>query len=480
MFENLEPALNHSPLFKSVFDNATISAIQIMDTDGFILHVNAAFTHSFGYTKEDLQGKHIKVLFTEEDQAMQMPEREIEKVNQHGFAVDRNYTIHKDGSCIWVSGESVLAKDDEGKEYIIKFLQDIHEQKLLEKFLKESKEFSDSVVSSITDGLIVFDLNFRILKANNTFYNLLKINEESVEGLHLFEVKNNFLTSEKLKQQLNEIIETETAGQFQLEWTDENSVTKHLSIKASFIDGKLVNKRIVLVINDITGKVSSEQQRDDVLAFVIHELRNPLANITLCNTLLEQSIDENDKEEAQEFLNKIKINTQRIKSLIQEMYDATRAGSGNLYFNKSTFCFEELVKEVIESVQLANNCHKINKTGHADVEVNADRERISQVISNYLLNGIKYSPKADKVDVHISIENGNVVVAVKDYGQGIAEDKIPHVFERYYRVDSSTKIEGLGLGLYLSKQIIDAHNGRVWVKSMENEGSTFYFSIPKL
>lgn len=480
MFENLEPVLNHSPLFKSVFDNATITAIQIMDTDGFVLHVNTAFTRSFGYTKEDLQGKHCKVLFTEEDRAMQMPEREIEKVNQHGSANDKNYALHKDGTCIWVSGESTLVKDGDGREYIIKILQDIHEQKLLEKFLKESKEFSDSVVSSITDGLIVFDLNFRILKANNAFYNLLNINEESLEGLHLFELKNGFLSSEKLRQQIDKIIETETAGHFQMEWIDENTVTKHLSVKSSFLDGKLVNKRIVLVISDITDKISAEQQRDDLLAFVVHELRNPLANIALCNTLLEEAIDDNDKDEAGGLLGKIKTNTQRIKSLIQELYDAAQSGSGNLNFNKSIFSFEELVQEVIENVQLANKSHEIKKTGKADVEVNADRARIAQVLTNYLLNAIKYSPEADTVDVQLAVENSNVIIAVKDYGQGIAEEKIAHVFERYYRANDSKKIEGLGLGLYLSKQIIDAHDGRAWVKSRLNEGSTFYFSIPKL
>lgn len=479
MIENFELVLQRSPLLKSVFDNATINAIQIMDTDGFILQVNTAFTKSFGYTTEDLKGKHCKVLFTDEDQAMEMPEREIEKVNQHGFAVDRNYAIHKDGSCIWVSGESTLTKDEKGNQFIIKFIQDIHEQKLLEKFLKESKEFSDSVVTSITDGIVVFDLNFRILKANNAFYNIFSINEDSVEGLHFHELRNTFFGLEQLRQKLDKIIETEAAGSFQLEWTNETHDQKHLSVKASFLDSKLVNRRIVLVITDITEKVHSEQQRDDLLAFVIHELRNPLANITLCNTLLEQSIEENEKEEAVEFLAKSNKNTERLKALIQELYDATQAGSGNLNFNKTIFSFEDLVKEVIEGVELTNESHEIKKSGTANVQVNGDRARISQTLNNYLLNAVKYSPEANKVDVQLSVENGQVVVAVKDYGQGIAEEQIPHLFERYYRAGNTKKIEGLGLGLYLCKQIIDAHNGRVWVKSKVNEGSTFYFSVPK-
>lgn len=149
-----------------------------------------------------------------------------------------------------------------------------------------------------------------------------------------------------------------------------------------------------------------------------------------------------------------------------------------MQFNKTTFNFDDLVKEAIETVQLTHSSHTIRKEGDVNLEIIADRDRLNQALSNYLLNAIKYSPEADKVDVQLSVENGNVVVAVTDFGQGVPEEKIPHLFERYFRADDSKKIEGLGLGLFLSKQIINAHDGRVWIKSKINEGSTFYFSIP--
>jgi signal transduction histidine kinase len=136
------------------------------------------------------------------------------------------------------------------------------------------------------------------------------------------------------------------------------------------------------------------------------------------------------------------------------------------------------VKEVVDNIQLGDAEHVIRIEGQANTDVLADRGRIQQVMNNFLLNAIKYSPGATKVDVKIYTENGSVVVAVTDYGQGIPEEKIPHVFERYYRAHETKKIEGLGLGLFLCKKIIDAHNGRVWIKSKVNEGSTFYFSVP--
>jgi PAS domain S-box-containing protein len=452
--------------------------MQVMDTDGYILHVNEAFTHALGYTNADLRGKHCRVLFTLEDQKMNMPEMEIEKVNQHSTATDRNYIIHKDGTCVWASGESLLARNDDGTTIIIKLIQIIHEQKLLEKFLKESHEFAESVVRSITDAVVVIDANKRIVKANNSFYHLFNINLQSIEGLYLMELNNDFLSSENTEQHLSKIIDDGVASQFQFEHKNKDGIINHYLIKSSFIEGKLVNRKILLVISDITDKAKAEQQRDDLIAFVIHELRNPLSNITLCNTLIEQSIEESDKESAEAYLNKSNESVKRLRGLIQELYDATKAGSGSLNFSKSDFNIDDLVNEVIESVQLANTTHKIKKEGEAMVEVYADRDRINQVLTNYLINAVKYSPQADKVDVKVFIENGDAVVAVNDYGAGIPEEKIPHIFDRYYRADASTKIEGLGLGLYLSKQIIDAHGGRVWIKSKENEGSTFYFSIP--
>lgn len=283
---------------------------------------------------------------------------------------------------------------------------------------------------------------------------------------------------EQLKAALSEIVETGSALEFQLEYNNQGNYSRHLFVKASFLDGKLVNKRILLVITEVTDKVKSQQQRDALIAFVIHELRNPLSSISLCNTLLAESLHDNDKEGGLQYVQQSNKSVERLKSLIQEMYEATMAGAGNLTFKKTSFNFNNLVAEVVEGIQMTSTQHTIHKTGEANIDIFADRDRIHQTLSNYLLNAIKYSPNADKVDLHIAIESGSVIVAVTDYGPGIPEDKIPRIFDRYYRADETKKIEGLGLGLFLCKQIIDGHDGRVWIKSKENEGSTFYFAIP--
>jgi len=379
MIRNLEPVFENSPLFKYVYENAAANNILLMDEEGYIADVNEAFTHSFGYTSNDLRGKHVRVLFTEEDQRKQIPETEIDTVKQQGSADDKNYIVRKDGSCVWVSGESVFAKDAKGKIFIIKVIQDVHEQKLLEKKLRESQVFLESVVKSIADALIVIDKNYRILKVNNAFYNLFHINSPTIEGLDLFELCHSFFKSGRLKDSVDKMIEKETASQFELKWNNEKDTVKHLSIEASFIEDELVNKKILLVITDITDKVESEQQKDDLIGFVVHELRNPLSNVMAINSLLEQTIEENDKENAGKLIKKSNESTKKLSSMVQELYDATKAGAGNLQFNKSAFNFEDLAQEVIGSVQLVHPDHKIIKEGNADVEILADRNRLSKI-----------------------------------------------------------------------------------------------------
>ncbi|MDB5192349.1 MAG: sensor histidine kinase [Segetibacter sp.] len=478
MTEDFQTVLDNSPVLKSMFDNAVVNAFQIMDEEGFILNVSKSFTRAFGYDNDDLRGKHSRVLFTDEDQKKLLPEIEIEKVRQHGSCGDRNYLVHKDSSCVWVTGESLLVKEATGKQFIFKVLQNIHEQKVMEKFLTESQEFSESVVGSITDALVVIDNKGKILKSNNAFYNVFEINTESIDGEYLAGVNHSFLSSPPLVKKVAEVISTESTQQVQMDWKDANGTSKSFLINFIPMVGKLMDTKVLMVIADVTIKVQLEQQREDLLAFVIHELRSPLANITLSNKLLKDAIEEEDKTLTEDYIERIKVNTSRLNTLTRELFEATKAGAGHLTFKKALFNFEDLVKEVINNVQLTSNTHRIRKEGEANIEVYADRNRMHQVLSNYLTNAIKYSPEADKVEVRVSTESGNVIVAVTDYGMGIPQDQVQHLFNRYYRVDSANRTDGLGLGLFLSKQIIDAHNGRVWITSKAEEGSTFYFSIP--
>jgi signal transduction histidine kinase len=142
------------------------------------------------------------------------------------------------------------------------------------------------------------------------------------------------------------------------------------------------------------------------------------------------------------------------------------------------FNFKDMVKEAIETVEVLQPDYRIVVKGNADVLVQGDRYRLIQVITNYLSNGIKYSKGSREVELTMQHEGKTITVSVKDKGLGISKEQLPYIFNRFFRAEKTKNLEGVGLGLYLCRQIIKAHKGNVWAESEEGKGSTFYFSIP--
>lgn len=252
MSDGFESILKTNALLRFIYENAKVNAILVMDADGFILHLNEAFQHSYGYTLDDLSGKHTRVLFTEDDQKRLMPEMEIETVKQHGFAMDRNYIVHRDGACIWTSGESVFTQSENGSAFIIKIIQNIHEQKVMEKFLTESQSFSENVVAAISDALLVVDTDGKILKANKCFHELFNPEQTNMEGMPLTQLQDPFFSSAIFAKTLQNLKETGSVAASEQEWQAMDNRQKAFTVKARLLDGKLIDKKILFVIRDVT------------------------------------------------------------------------------------------------------------------------------------------------------------------------------------------------------------------------------------
>lgn len=152
---------------------------------------------------------------------------------------------------------------------------------------------------------------------------------------------------------------------------------------------------------------------------------------------------------------------------------------GPLPLNKTTFNLRTLINECCNHVK-ANETYKFIVEGDNDVEVKADFHRIDQVLVNLVNNAIKYAPESKTILFKV-IKNGtSVKVSVQDFGIGISPEKLPHLFDRYYRVDpSGIQFSGLGLGLYICSEIIERHGGEMGVNSVEGKGSTFWFTLPR-
>ena len=231
---------------------------------------------------------------------------------------------------------------------------------------------------------------------------------------------------------------------------------------------------------DITGQKELEQQKDNFLGIASHELKTPVTSIKAYAQVMEKIFKRNGDEKNAGLVAKMDKQVIRLNNLIADLLDVTKINSGRMQFNIENFDFNHLVEEVIEDVQRTSSRHIIKAELNFNKEVTGDRERICQVITNLLTNAIKYSPHANEVIVHTIHKGDEVELCVQDFGIGISAEKQDKVFEQFYRVSGSKEytFPGLGLGLYISSEIIKRLHGRIWVNSVEGKGSTFCFSIP--
>ncbi|MEO8852244.1 MAG: PAS domain-containing protein [Ginsengibacter sp.] len=253
-------------------------------------------------------------------------------------------------------------------------------------------------------------------------------------------------------------------------------------IKAS---GKLLfdenNKPVTLlgVVQDITTQKEIDHQKDAFVATVSHELKTPITSMKVyCYLLLEKFASMKD-DQSTAMLSNMNLQINRLNYIIQDLLDVTRIEANKIRFRRDSFNFNELVKEIVDEVQITKQSHQIVINHSETANIYADKERTSQVITNLLTNAIRYSPNADKVIVSTKIMDNYVICCVQDFGSGIEREKQSKIFERFYQVvEVNRSNAGFGLGLYIASQIVQRQNGKIWVESEAGKGSTFYFSLP--
>ncbi|SEM94528.1 PAS domain S-box-containing protein [bacterium A37T11] len=231
---------------------------------------------------------------------------------------------------------------------------------------------------------------------------------------------------------------------------------------------------------DITSQVQLQQQKDDFLGVASHELKTPVTSILAYTQLLERSLVKNSNLEQARMVEKLHDQVNRLTHLINDLLDVTRFHSGTLLFNEENFSFNQLILEIGEELQRISETHSIRISLDQDMIIHADRERIGQVIINLITNAIKYSPGKKEILISSVVDHTGIIFNVQDFGIGIPADKQAKVFEQFYRVSGQLEhtFPGMGLGLFISSQIISRAGGRMWVDSTEGIGSTFSFHLP--
>jgi two-component system phosphate regulon sensor histidine kinase PhoR len=390
--------------------------------------------------------------------------------------------------CMRTGAGSLLWKNSAGDSAtIIEIARDIAERKLVEEELRWSEEKLRRIFDSVADAIAVTDLNGIVTEAN-----------EKVAQMHGFSSKNEVLGKNAFDLIARQDRERAMAN---MQKTAEEGAVRDIEytlIKAdgSEFPGKLSASVLkdasgnpvgfIMVTRDITERKQQEEKHRELdqiesefISNVSHELRTPLHSIKgFIKLMLQGKVP--DPETQKEFLSIMDSQSEHLGRLIDGLVDLSRIESGRFELQKERLPIKGLLQSIVHEIRnLADqNGIVISEDMPAALpEMEVDRQRLRQVMVNLLSNAIKFS-NGGGISVQSQVKDRKLLVQVADHGIGIPQADIPHLFEKFYQVKDSGKVGGAGLGLHISKQIIEAHGGDIWVESKIGEGSTFSFTLP--
>lgn len=256
--------------------------------------------------------------------------------------------------------------------------------------------------------------------------------------------------------------------------------SRWLSITGGFTSLNITGSYFSGIVMDITQHKQNELKRSKFIGMVSHELKTPLTALKAYVQMLGVWAKKQKDGFAVGALSKVDKQVRKMLNMINSLLNLSSAEVGKIHINKEKFSLDELIAEVVEETLFITSSHHITVAPCQEVQINADREKIEQVLVNLLSNAAKYSPKGTSIIITCQPEAEMVEISIKDQGMGIAPDAIDKVFLPHYRVESeeTEKVTGFGIGLYLCSEIIARHNGKIWVESEPALGSTFKFTLP--
>ncbi|MES2379025.1 MAG: PAS domain-containing sensor histidine kinase [Bacteroidota bacterium] len=233
------------------------------------------------------------------------------------------------------------------------------------------------------------------------------------------------------------------------------------------------------ILQDVTEEYQLQVRKDEFISVASHELKTPITSLSASMQILQKLVKTDPaSDKVPVFVNKASNNLSKLIHLLDDLLNVTKIQQGQLALNINRFDIVELIKDCADHINPTND-YEFVFMGDEELMIYADYRRIDQVMINLIGNAIKYSPSSKRIEITVMHDDERATVCVRDFGIGINPQKLPHLFDRYYRVDAfGHQFSGLGLGLYISSEIIARHNGKIGVDSTMGNGSNFWFSIP--
>jgi len=349
------------------------------------------------------------------------------------------------------------------------------------KNISEEKERIDNIVHSMTEGMIVVDPQGKILMVNPTAETLLGISKQDVGR----QIKDT-IKDEHLLSLVKSLPTQEPAVNKDIELFSPNETTLRVLRASSAVvedhNGNTVG--MVAILNDVTRQKQIEKLKSDFVALVSHELRTPLVAVEhslglICDGATEPLLNEQAK-----FLDMARRNLKRLTLLINDLLDFSMLETGKVRLVREPCFIEKIVREALATLKPWADTKSIGLVQNMQEglpQAEFDSNKIIQVLINLISNAIKFTPSGGTITVEgIGLEDKEIKVIVQDTGIGIPEEELPKVFEKFYQVRSSEKsdVKGTGIGLTITKEIVELHGGKIWAESEVEKGTKFFFTLP--
>ena len=381
-----------------------------------------------------------------------------------------------------------------------------NQEHVLAKSLFDEKTKSDIILNAIDDGVVLIDANKIIQSCNPAAANITGWAQKDAIGVQYDSVIKLVNDKNESYQPADNPFEKIYHTLATVRDNHANIVTNNNAIKAAdiavtpLLDQQKNITGAVAIIRDVTSEREAESQRAEFISTASHEMRTPVAAIEGYLALALNDKVANIDQKAREYLEKAHSSTQHLGKLFQDLLTSAKAEDGRLQNHPIVVELGAYLEQLTEDLRFAaqkkglnmeyligaDGQQKTNNVTNAKVVrplyyCHVDPDRLREVITNLFDNAAKYTDTG-KISIGIAGDDKVVQIRVQDTGQGIPADDISHLFEKFYRVDTSATrtVGGTGLGLFICRKIIELYNGRIWVESQLNQGSTFYINLPRL
>lgn len=340
--------------------------------------------------------------------------------------------------------------------------------------IEEEERKLSSVLEHMSDGVIATDEQGYVSLMNDAAGHLIRQSPDETKGQFILDVLH-------LEEKIVDVTDMPHTGSMIIDLSEDDYIFLMRANFSTVIDEDNQVTAFIIVISDVTEQEQLERDRREFVSNVSHELRTPLTTMrSYVETLTEGAWK--DKELAPKFLKVTQNETERMIRMVNDLLQLSRMDQKDYGLIKKEIEFTRYLHDVIDrfEMDLPEHISFVRHIPRSSFMVWIDQDKMTQVLDNIISNAIKYSPEGGKIIFKVARQHHEMVVSIADQGMGISYDRLDKIFERFYRADRARtrKLGGTGLGLAITKEIIDAHHGKIWAKSKEGKGTTIYFTLP--